>query len=156
MSQQTKPVVAEKTPSWWDPSGTITLVASINYQAQHLKIVVGDFTDVYIDPLEEDVGPLWQVSWNGSTDPKRCGSTKLTVTEIIAAFGLPQQYRREGPNDKIYIELERGIQALIAPGKFARSGRYLNMPGKEDSISNLSLLVTDDVKEAIKDILRLT
>ncbi len=151
-----KAAVDNTHPFWWNPEGTNTVVAKIAHRARRLKILVGGTTSVYIDPLDEDIEPLWLVTWKRRKNRKRSGSAKLTDKEIIVAFGLPQQHRREGPNDKIYIELEYGVQALIAPGKFAVSDRYLNMPGKEDCVSNLSLLVTDDVKEAILDILHLT
>lgn len=156
MNQQIRPVTADKIPFWWDEEGASTLIARANCKTQRLKIRVGSRVNLYIDPPDEDGEQLWRLSWKRRTNRRKNGSTKLTLTEIIAAFGLPREHRRDGPNDKIYIELVKGVESLVGPGKFTASGRYLNLSGVEEKKPELSLLLTDDLREAMIEILHLT
>lgn len=157
----------EKRPNWWHEGG-------VKLQPAHCTLIPHDSTPTFQLKFSSDwysdrvnltvqtvvgVGDDWGVTWRVRHDryypgaPHAEGLTHFNDLGFAEAFGLTDNFP---PFQGLDAELVARYSVTVArAGKFIRAGNFLNIPGPGtglDGDSNLSIYLSDDVKDAAKGI----
>ncbi len=142
-------------PPWWNQEGAVTRVQTLDAEGGILILTNGGNAHIFLVRASR-THPLmlgWFVDWDiclrvcGDVGVR--GRVSLTSKDLQCAFGLAD----DGASKTKFgsHEVEYGV-----PGKFARNGSFLNIPCPGTRFlgdPNVSIEVTDEIKEAVKKLL---
>jgi hypothetical protein len=139
-------IIRKRTPAWWHTHG----IAVVVQESRPGYLRLGSYCTLLEISRQRD---HWRLEWSirPGPDPETYGHRGLYDAEMRQAFNL-----NKAPGSTLLVQPGSFLADAYAPGRFIRSGLYLNIPGpgcNEDWDPNLSLYLTDAIRTAITQLL---
>lgn len=142
-------------PEWFHHHGTKMQVEKLD-KDNHTLIIAGSAAHINMSPMfnADRINKGWYVDWEvvHSGDTKVNGRTFMTKEDLSAAFGLSDGSGRFG--DWL---IERFGADSANQHEYIRWGNFLNIPCPgtgHDGDPNVSIYLDDEIKEAVKGLLK--